>query len=76
MTTYTEILQNTQAVYGDFLDAPKIANTALAMNKQIISVRIMKEITNGSTIEQAIDTVLGAGTYVKIVAETYAALSS
>jgi len=36
-----------------------------------ISARILAAVSNGATLPQAIDTVLGAGTYEKLAGEVY-----
>lgn len=40
---------------------------------QIISARIMEIVKMGATIQQAIDAVLGAGTYAKIASDVWEA---
>jgi hypothetical protein len=41
---------------------------------QKISLAIITKIQGGMTVEQAVDAVLGAGSYQKIAAEVWAAL--
>lgn len=40
-------------------------------NNQIISARILAEMANGKTIDQAYDAVFGEGAYLKLAGELY-----
>ena len=46
------------------------------MNSQKISAAIAENVNNGMTIMQAVDAVLGLGTYNKIAGEVYDELSA
>jgi hypothetical protein len=39
-----------------------------------ISARILRQMSNGATLEQAVDAVLGAGSYKKLAGEVFDAL--
>jgi len=41
-----------------------------------ISKAILSEVNSGKTIQQAIDTVLGQGTYAKVAGDVYDALNA
>lgn len=44
------------------------------MKNATISARILAEMANGSTLEQAMDAVLGAGSFQKVAGDAYDAL--
>jgi len=41
-----------------------------------ISQAILNEVNSGKTIQQAIDTVLGQGTYAQVASDVYVALKA
>lgn len=49
----------------------KTNNTEMTNKNQIITARIAAKLAEGMTIEQAIDFVLGAGTFKKLAGEIY-----
>ena len=53
------------------METSPIVSIRMSDMNAIISARILAAIGNGATVENAMDAVLGAGTYDRVVGELY-----